>query len=101
MKLITKTIQKRLDNTPPYEGDSSRSAPIIVKFFGGCYTFLCTSAEKEGDDYILLGYASFGNGYEYGSVMLSEILSTRVPPFGTPLERDKYLSRNAKIGDYM
>lgn len=100
MKLLTKELQRKFDKVKPYEGDASFDAPVLAKFFGGAfYTFIVTSAEKDGDDYILYGYATLGYGYEYGSVRLSEIENMRFPPLGTYAERDRYLPKGCKVKD--
>jgi hypothetical protein len=102
MKILTKEVEKVLNKTKPYDGDASPDAKIILKLFGGSsYTCLVTSAEKDGDDYILYGYVNIGYGYEYGSSSLNEIMNTKFPPFGLRVERDLYLSKDAKISDYV
>lgn len=100
MKLLTKALQKKFDQTKPYDGDDSFDAPVLAKFFGGSScTWIITSAEKDGDDYRMYGYATLGYGYEYGSVMLSELQTAKFPPFGLQAERDLYLPKNCKVKD--
>ena len=75
MKLITKEIERKLNNTPIYSKDGQGvDAEIIVKFFNPCgaATWLITEAEKQDNgDYLLYGYITLGYGYEWGYVMLS------------------------------
>lgn len=102
MKILTKEIIKKLDSTKPYDGDSSMEAKVILKLFGGgACTWLVTSAIKENNDYICYGYANLGYGYEYGSFSLNEIMKVKFPPFGLSVERDRYLSKNAKVSDFI
>lgn len=100
MKLMTKELQRKFEKVKPYDGDASFDAPVLAKFFGGsAYTCIVTSAEKDGDDYILYGYATIGYGYEYGAVRLSQLQALKFPPFGTYAERDMYLPKNCKVKD--
>ena len=50
MKLITKEIQRKLDDTPIYthDGKKPEDVPIIVKFFdpAGRFTYYVTECEK-------------------------------------------------------
>lgn len=92
MKLITKEIEKKLNNTPIYSKDGQGvDAEIIVKFFNPCgaATWLITEAEKQDNgDYLLYGY-------EWGYVMLSELQKIR-NGYGLGVERDRYAHGTVK-----
>lgn len=95
MKMITKAIEKEMERNPigSHDGEGL-DAPIICKFFNpyGRGTWLITEAEKQEDgDWLLFGYCNIFE-WEWGYIMLSEILNTRVNMFGCklPLERDMY-----------
>ena len=97
MKMITELIKKKFDHTPIGSTDGKGlDAKVIVKFFNpyGSGTWLITEAEKQVDgDYLLYGYMHISD-WEWGYIMLSEILNARVYRFGCrlPLERDMYSS---------
>ena len=99
MKLITKEIEKKLNNTPIYSKDGQGvDAEIIVKFFNPCgaATWLITEAEKQDNgDYLLYGYITLGYGYEWGYVMLSELQNIR-NGYGLGIERDRYAHGTVK-----
>ena len=92
MKLITKAIEKKLDNTPLYSTEGQGTdAKIIVKFFNPCGrgTWLITEAEKQPDgDYLLYGYNHMYE-WEWGYVMLSDLKNIKLP-YGLKIERDLY-----------
>lgn len=99
MKLITKEIERKLNNTPIYSKDGQGTdAEIIVKFFNPCgaATWLITEAEKQDNgDYLLYGYITLGYGYEWGYVMLSELQKIR-NGYGLGIERDIYAHGTVK-----
>ena len=99
MKLITKEIERKLNNTPIYSKDGQGvDAEIIVKFFNPCgaATWLITEAEKQDNgDYLLYGYITLGYGYECGYVMLSELQKIR-NGYGLGIERDRYAHGTVK-----
>lgn len=102
-KLVTKEVEalfakygyRSQENVPDME------KKVLVKFFNpyGAGTWIICEAEKEGDDWCLYGFCSLGYGYEFGPVMLSELTSVKVPPFGMHIERDMYLKKDCKVGD--
>lgn len=103
MKLLTAEIEKRLAKHPFGSQDGKgKDAKVLVKFFGGsACTWLVLEAEKQEDgDWLFYGLATLGYGYEYGEFSLSELKGLRFPPFGLPIERDLYLDKNAKVGDF-
>ena len=104
MKLITKTLENKLRKFPPrsQEGKGD-NAEIIAKFFGGsAYTLLVTEAEFLEDDIYFFGKATIdGSFWEWGSVSLKELQSIRFPPFGLPIERDRYLESGITVAEYL
>ena len=83
MKLITKEVQKKLDDNMKLPEEERQP---VVKFFGGggCSWFI-----SERDDNILFGLCDLGVGYrEFGTVHLSELEELKFPPFGLGVERD-------------
>lgn len=93
MKLLTKAIENKLEKTPINSTDGmGKDAPVIVKFFYpyGSGTWLVTEGERqENGDWLFYGAADIGYGWEWGTVMLSDLLSVR--KFGKPaIERDMY-----------
>ena len=100
MKLLTSEVIKQFEKHPlGSQDDKGEDAKVLVKFFGGySYTFLVTEAEKqENGDWILFGQATLdGSFWELGDVLYSELASVRFPPFGLPIERDKYSSGTVK-----
>ena len=102
MKLITKEIEKRLENYPLYSQDGKgEDATIVCKFFSpiNAWTWYVLEAERKYDgDYEFYGIVINGNGEkEYGYFMKSELESVRLP-FGLRIERDLYFSPQ-KVGD--
>lgn len=100
-KLVTKEIVKKLDSHPLYSQESKGlDAQVLVKYFNpyGSGTWLITEAEKqENGDYLLFGYMHIFE-WEWGYILLSEILNTKVNVFGCklPLERDMYSKGSVK-----
>ena len=99
MKLMTKTIEKRLHKYP-YKSQDGKGfdAKVVVKFFNpaGRGTWLVTEGEKQPNgDWLLFGYCHIFE-WEWGSVMLSELQSVRLP-YGLTIERDLHISSNAKV----
>lgn len=105
MKLITKALENKLRKFPPHAQEGKgENAEIIVKFFGGCaYTFLATEAEftEDGDIYFFGKATLDGSFWEWGSVSLKELQSIRFPPFGLPIERDRYLESGITVAEYL
>lgn len=101
MKLLTAKVIRKLEKHPlgSQEGMCD-NAEVLVKFFGGAYTFLVTEGEKQEDgNWVFFGKMNHGWGWEWGYVTLSEIENTKVPPFGLGLERDMYLTSGATVGE--
>ena len=81
MKLITKEVQKKLDDNMKLPKDDRQP---VVKFFGGggCSWFI-----SERNDNTLFGLCDLGVGYrEFGTVYLSELEELKFPPFGLGVE---------------
>lgn len=90
MKLITKAIEKKLENTPFYSTDGNTIKEVLVKFFNpaGIGTWYVFEAEKHGDDWEFFGLVDLYEK-ELGYFTLSELESIRLP-FGLSIERDLY-----------
>lgn len=92
MQLLTKEIEKKLEKTPYGSTDGQgMSAKVIVRYFNpvGSGTWLITEGEKQEDgDWLLYGYCKIFD-WEWGTVMLSELASVRLP-LGLGIERDLY-----------
>jgi hypothetical protein len=95
MKLMTKELEGKLAKCPlGSQDDLGIEAKVIVKFFNpvGTGTWLITEGEKlEDGDWLLYGYCHIFE-WEWGSVLLSELQSAKIPPFGLGIERDLYSS---------
>ena len=104
MKLWTKEIERKAEQFPIGSQDGKGlDATVFVKFFNpsGTGSWLITESEKQEDgDYLLFGYCHLFE-WEWGYVLLSEILNTKVNVFGCqlPLERDLYIGENATVRD--
>ncbi len=94
MKLTTKKIEEGFMSHPLKSQDGQGfDAKVIVKYFNPCGagTWLITEAEKQEDeDWLLFGYIHI-HEWEWGYVLLSELLNLRLP-FGMAIERDIYSS---------
>ena len=99
MKLLTKELEKRLEKFPYKSQDGKGfNAKVIVKFFNptGRGTWLITEGEKQSDgDWLLFGYCHLFE-WEWGTVMLSELKSVKLP-FGLTIERDLHIAQNATV----
>ena len=102
MKLWTKEIERKAEQFPIGSQDGKGlDATVFVKFFNpyGTGSWLITESEKQEDgDYLLFGYCHLFE-WEWGYVLLSEILNTKVNVFGCqmPLEHDLYIGDNATV----
>lgn len=92
MLLMTKAILKALPTLDETAGLSVEEQMVQVKFFGGSSaTWWITSYDP--DTRIAFGLCDLGHGYpELGSVSMDELEALRFPPFGLPVERDRYFS---------
>ena len=103
MKLITKAIEKKLENTPFYSTDGNSVKEVLVKFFNpaGIGTWYVFEAEKNGDDWEFFGLVDLYEK-ELGYFTLSELESIKLP-FGLTIERDKYFDNkkyNCETGNF-
>lgn len=92
MELMPKEVEEKLLSVGYYpETEDFMGAEIIVKYFFpiGAATWLVIGGEKVEDDWILYGYATLGYGWEWGTVLLSE-LQKYVSKLGLGIERDLY-----------
>ena len=101
MELMTKEIEKRLENFPiGSQDDKGMDAEVVVKYFNpyGVGTWLITEGEKtEEGDWELFGYCHRFE-WEWGYVMLSELESLPLL-FGLGIERDMYLGNGRKVSE--
>ena len=104
MKLLTKTIEKKLEKFQLRSQDEKgENAEVIVKFFNPCGrgTWLITEGEKqESGDWLLWGYCHIYE-WEWGYVSLNELKSVKTPPFGLGIERDMYTGTKKLIKDFI
>lgn len=96
MKLITKEIEKKLEERPIGSTDGKGfDAEVVVKFFNpyGLGTWLITEGEKQEDgDWLLYGYCQIYE-WEWGYVLLSELQNFSASPlYPLGIERDRYAS---------
>ena len=82
-----------------YPGTPSTEITEYVTKYNEIYSEWAPN-EKEDGDYLLFGYCHIFE-WEFGYVLLSEILNTKVNLFGCqlPLERDLYIGENATVRD--
>ena len=92
-KIFTKEVEKRLEKYPLYSQEGKgEDATVVLKVFNpyGRGTWLITEGERlENGDWELFGYCHI-HEWEWGSVLLSELVNARVKVFGheLPLERE-------------
>lgn len=97
MKLITKTIEKKIEQNPLYSHENIEDPyenKILIKFFDPYTqaTWLVTEAEKQENGNILFyGYVHILEG-EWGYFTLQQLLQLE-----GRIERDKYLPDNRTI----
>lgn len=90
MKLITKSIEKKLLANPIYSTDGNIIKNVLVKFFNPCGigTWYVFEAEKNGDDWTFFGLVDLYEK-ELGYFTLNELMNLKLP-FGMSIERDMY-----------
>lgn len=100
MKLIPDSIMKKLQKNFQYACETGKSGDVVLKLFGGSNcTWLITDIDTDGDT--LSGLADLGMGCcEFGTVSLRELMSTRFPPLGLPVERDRHF-KGGKVEDFL
>ena len=81
-KLITKAIEKLIAKYPIGSQDGKGlDAKVICKFFlpcSGATWYILEGEKQENGDYLLYGLATlFGDSYEYGYVMYSELAAIK------------------------
>jgi hypothetical protein len=96
MMLLTKQDLKNLKNnlnTPELERKP------VVKFFGGSS---CTWLISEIDaNNVMFGLCDLGQGFpELGYVSLDELAAVKFPPFGLPVERDRWFEADKTVSEY-
>jgi len=92
MKLLTEEIKQKLRKIQPTEGDD-----FICKFFNPCGSwtwYVMEGEELENGDWLFFGFVD-GDFPEYGSFLLSELVSVTLP-LGLHIERDMYFDPQPK-----
>ena len=96
MKLLTNVLAEKLIENFQSEQDDFK--PVVKFFGGGAFTWLIT--EWDGNDQ-MFGLCDLGMGTpELGMVSYSELQNLRFPPFGLPVERDKFFKADKTILEY-
>lgn len=95
MKLLTEELEKTFSRYP-FESQEGMGfdSKLLAHFFNplGDQHWFITEAEKEGEDWIMFGYADLGFGpdcSEWGYMSLQELQDINLP-FGMGIERDTY-----------
>lgn len=91
MKLITKEIERKLEQVPLYSQEKNDNPEIVVKFFtpDAQWTWYVIEGEKREDgDWLFFGYV-VGFEAELGYFALSDLTVIR-GPLGLGVERDMY-----------
>lgn len=113
MLLMTEELETRLLRYPLYSQDGKGfDAQCIAHFYNplGRGDWFITEGEKEGDDWLLFGYADLGLGpenSEFGYISLKELESLDLP-FGLSIEcsldtgllRDMLDDRGIEFNDF-
>jgi hypothetical protein len=94
MKLLTKDILNKFKKQG-YTGEKEiEDITVICKFFNPCGagTWYCYEYDEEYKEF--MAFCNLGDPQmaELGRVSLTELESLKCPPFGLPIERDKYFS---------
>ena len=89
MKLFTKSIEKQLQAQFPL-GAEFKNQKVIAKIFNpyGQGTWYLMNQDPDKPDYIWAIVKNFA--VEAGSVLKSELVGFKAPPFNLGLERDKF-----------
>ena len=97
MQLITKEIEKKLENN--LKVDDLKRKPHLKLFSPvGSATWLISEYDK--DTGIMFGLCDLGLGFvEFGSVSLDEIKALNLP-YGLKIERDKFFEPKMTLSDY-
>ena len=96
MKLLTKELATKL--VANFQSEEENLKPVVKFFGGGACTWLIS--EWDGNDY-MFGLCDLGMGTpELGMVSYSELQNLRFPPFGLPVERDKFFKADKTIFEY-
>jgi hypothetical protein len=96
MKLMTKEIIEKFAKQTP---GSENNKPILKLFGGSSCTWLLS--EYDPEERMFFGLCDLGMGYpELGYVSYDELLAVKFPPFGLPVERDKYFDPDKTLIEY-
>jgi len=89
MKLLTKTIEKKLPVLYSTENIPSEEKVVHVKFFTPWTNWTWYGIEYDAEQRLFFGYINDGYGKELGYFSLTELESVR-GPVGLKIERDMY-----------
>ena len=106
MKLLTKAIEAKLiknyaENELRHRHDHEGTdfKPVLKLFGGGACTWLIT--EYNPDTGLFFGLCDLGAGYpELGYIDREEIEGLRFPPYGLPVERDRFFKADKTLSAY-
>jgi hypothetical protein len=98
VKLLTKDILKKLPKIGSTSELESKDVKVPLKLFGGgSWTWYVT--EFDGTDE-MFGYVK-GLDNELGYFSYKELATAKFPPFGLPVERDKFWDPNTTLEQVM
>ena len=98
MKLLTKDIERKLIQQFEQE-DTPNKKPYLKLFGGSSATWLISEYNK--DEGMYFGLCDLGLGTpELGYVSKDEIEALRCPPFGLPVERDRFFEPKKTLTEY-
>ena len=100
MKLLTKDLERRLVQNFMLNQNGEHDFRPVAKFFGGTLaTWLVTEYDPETQ--MFFGLCDLGLGEpELGYVSRAELESIRFPPFGLPVERDRWWEAKMTLSEY-
>ena len=99
MKIITKAIMAQLHANRAKAEREEDTRPVLKLFGGAASTWLITEIDEKEE--ILFGLCDMGMGCrEMGYSSLAELTALRFPPFGLPIERDRYFKAIGTLTEY-
>ena len=102
MKILTKKIKSQLIKNHEKNiltGGEHDHEPVVKLFGGAACTWLLTELDPETN--IAFGLCDIGQGLtEMGYVDMNELLALKFPPFGLPIERDRWWKANKTLAAY-
>jgi hypothetical protein len=91
MELFAPEIEKLLQGN--YKYGAALTQTVYLKIFNpyGAGTWYIMNQDPDDSDYLWC-IADLGHGPEAGSVLKSELVQVKVPPYNMPLERDLHFT---------